>query len=495
MNDKTFNNFLNTSSILLDDKDYIKFLKYFASTLKNIEVPRFQNNYLVLKEKQHLLKNEGFVYEKVEFKINKEIDDLIEMFDNILLEMNFNSTIPKDLHKKYQINIIYKYKDTILKKVYLTIDNLKEKSHNNFLNFANYRNEDYSTIYTTKRKWYLYSEPYIKSSKFVINRSNKPHIDFYDIIEKLYSWFIELVEEKIIEFNPETFIKDFNDFKSRNSRLKYSSDLWDEYSPNTKKKDEIYNELVHYGLWNSFLNFINAILTNDRNKIFFNYNELIVKNYFIKNNNISLKRDVSITDNDIVDIHWNNFIEFCEEKSDFRIPDFAIGSFDDDEDDSLIKYLLLQYNLLIRYRILNNEYLNDKTTLIDTLTILNKIYDSGNLDIFINKIEEIKLELIKIISNSILINKGEDNNMNKYIISRIIDKIEISSVYITDIIQLIINNNIDKNYINSIEKHRNNEIFNFLFNSYKPKKSDSLNKNISYSKIIRDIHNKIKKIN
>lgn len=495
VNDKTFNNFLNTSSILLDDNDYTKFLKYFASVLKNIEVPRFEKNYLVLKEKQHLYKNEGFVYEKIEFKINKEIDDLIEIFDNLLLEMNFNSTIPKELHKKYQINIIYKYKNTILKKVYLTIDNIKNHNQNNFSNFTNPRNEDYSTIYTTKRKWYLYSEPYIKSSKFIINRSNKPHIDFYDIIEKLYSWFIELVEDKIIEFNPETFIKDFNNFKSRNSRLKYSSDLWDEYSPNTKKKDEIYIELVHYGLWNAFLNFINAILINNKDKIFFNYNELIVKNYFIKNNNISLKRDIDITEGDIIDLHWNNFIEFCEEKCDFRIPDFAIGNLDDDEDDSLIRYLLLQYNLLTRYRILNNEYLNDKTTLIDTLTILNKIHDSGNLDIFINKIEEVKIELSKIISNSISIDEDKEEKINKYIISKIIDKIELNSVYITDIIQLIINNNIDNNYINSIEKYRNNEIFNFLFNSYKPKKSDSLSKNISYSRIVRDIHNKIKKIN
>lgn len=152
VNDKTFNNFLNTSSILLDDKDYTKFLKYFASVLKNIEVPRFEKNYLVLKEKQHLYKNEGFVYEKIEFKINKEIDDLIEIFDNLLLEMNFNSTIPKELHKKYQINIIYKYKNTILKKVYLTIDNIKNHNQNNFSNFTNPRNEDYSTIYTTKRK-------------------------------------------------------------------------------------------------------------------------------------------------------------------------------------------------------------------------------------------------------------------------------------------------------------------------------------------------------
>lgn len=156
---------------------------------------------------------------------------------------------------------------------------------------------------------------------------------------------------------------------------------------------------------------------------------------------------------------------------------------------------MLQYNLLTRYRILNNEYLNDKTTLIDTLTILNKIHDSGNLDIFINKIEEIKIELSKIISNSISIDEDKEEKLNKYIISKIIDKIELNSVYITDIIQLIINNNIDNNYINSIEKYRNNEIFNFLFNSYKPKKSDSLSKNISYSRIVKDIHNKIKKIN
>lgn len=128
LDDKTFNNFLNTSSVLLEDKDYMKFLKYFACNFKNVEVPRFENNNLILKEKQHLLKNEGFTYEKIEIKINKEIDELIEKFNSLLLEMNFNSSIPKQTNEKYQINIIYKYKNTILKKVYLTIDEIKNHS-------------------------------------------------------------------------------------------------------------------------------------------------------------------------------------------------------------------------------------------------------------------------------------------------------------------------------------------------------------------------------
>lgn len=458
-------------------------------------MPRFENNNLILKEKQHLLKNEGFIYEKVEIKINKDICELIEEFNTLLLEMNFNSTIPKVEIMKYQINIIYKYKNTILKKVYLTIDETKNYDKNNyFADFRNLRNEDYSTIYTINRKWYLYSQPYIKTSKFIVNRSNKAHIDFYEIIEKLYSWFLELIEENSVEFNPEIFIKEFNDFQSRNKRTKYLSDLWDEYSPHSKKKEEIYDELVRFGLWSTFLNLINAILNYEQNEIFFNYNEFIIKNYFIKNNNAILRRDINITESDILDLHWKNFIEFCEEKVDFRIPYFSFGSMNDDEDDLMMKYLFLQYNLFNRYQILNNEYLNNKNTLIDSLSLLNKLYDSGKLDIFINKIEEIKIELNKIITDAILDSDDNKNeSINKYLLSRIADKIELNNTYLTDIIQIIVNNKIDKNYIDSIETYRNNEIFNFLFNSYKSKKENSLNININYNKIIRDIH-KNKKI-
>ncbi|AWX70289.1 hypothetical protein DP067_02850 [Mycoplasmopsis anatis] len=496
LDDKTFNNFLNTSSVLLEDKDYMKFLKYFACNFKNVEVPRFENNNLILKEKQHLLKNEGFTYEKIEIKINKEIDELIEKFNSLLLEMNFNSSIPKQTNEKYQINIIYKYKNTILKKVYLTIDEIKNHSWNNYLsNYMNLRDDEYSTIYTTKRKWYLYSEPYIKTSKFIVKRSNKPHIDFYDIVENLYTWFLELIRDNIVDFSPEKFIKDFNDFKARNKKYKYLSDLWDEYSPNTKKKEEIYKELIQFGLWNTFISFINSILSYEKSNVFFNYNEFIIKNYFIKNNKIFFSSEKDISNLDILELQWKNFVEFCEERADFRIPDFSIGMLNDDEDDSLIKYIFMQYNLFIRFQTLNNEYLNDKKLVIDSLTLLNKIYDSGKLDNFINKIEEIKIELNKIIMDTVFESEKSNEHINKYILAKIIEKIEFNNTYLTDIIQIIINNKIDKTYIENIENYRNNEIFNFLFNSYKPIKLNSIKENISYHKIIRDIHKKIKKIN
>lgn len=165
----------------------------------------------------------------------------------------------------------------------------------------------------------------------------------------------------------------------------------------------------------------------------------------------------------------------------------------DDEDDSLIKYIFMQYNLFVRFQILNNEYLNDKKLVIDSLTLLNKIYDSGKLDNFINKIEEIKIELNKIIMDTVFESEKSNEHINKYILARIIEKIEFNNTYLTDIIQIIINNKIDKTYIENIENYRNNEIFNFLFNSYKPIKLNSIKENISYRKIIRDIHKKIKK--